>query len=143
VGTVWAQIGARWARGWRSGWGVGIMSGMLLRHHTRAVLLSLLAVGALAAGEATPTPTAKNVREWAANEGAAPSSTRNGTTVTVFTRKGDEANYYILTTQRDGALSVKVEIDGEDYGLAMVGLKKVKAKKLPATNHPDLTLSTP
>lgn len=95
-----------------------------------------------AAPTETPTPRADNLRDWAANYGSAPSSTRNNVTVTVYLRRGDAKNFWVLTEMRREAETTRMWIDGEDYGFPHRGLRQVAARK-PFGTKPDLTLTAP
>jgi hypothetical protein len=96
-------------------------------------------------GASTPDPQIGNLREWAANWASPPSSTRTATTVSVYTRHGDTTYYYLVTEQpktiktdlQKKQASARITIDGEDFGIASPGLRRVK----PQTFRPSPQIS--
>lgn len=90
---------------------------------------------------ATPEPQIGNLREWAENWAAPSSSTRTGTTVSVYIRHGDTKHYYLITERQKTASAAKVLIDDVDYGLAITGLRKLTAKNFRSS--PQVSLVAP
>lgn len=98
---------------------------------------------------ATPEPHIGNLREWAENWAAPSSSTRTGTTVSLYIRRGNTTHYYLITEQSASIVTAyqkkqaaaRIIIDGEDYGLANPGLAIVKAKAFRTS--PQLSLVAP